>query len=72
MREYLLRLRQSTDGFTATIREFAVASHPEVRAITGPVSSGSGATAPAAMLAAIVAHQIPEIPAVVFEQKGGC
>jgi hypothetical protein len=70
MREYLLRLRQSGDEFTATIREFAVASHPEVRAITGPVASGVGATAPAAMVNAIANAHIPALPAATRDPHG--
>lgn len=69
MREYLVRLRHDGETFTATIREYAPTSHPEVRAVLGPVSRGQGATAPAAMVAAIAAHHIPEIPAIVRESQ---
>jgi hypothetical protein len=73
MSEFLIRVKPSAGGgFAASIRQFAPSSHPEVRAVQGPVSRGEGATAPAAMLAAIVAHQIPDVPVRVFEQPGGC
>lgn len=72
MREYMLRLRQSGGTFTASIREYAPTQHPEVRVVIGPVSRGLGATAPAAMVAAIAAHHIADSPPPVFESQGGC
>jgi hypothetical protein len=72
MTEYLLRVKPSDGGgFTASIRQFAPTSHPEVRAVVGVVSHGHGPTAPAAMLAAFAAHHIPEFPAAVLEGPYG-
>lgn len=58
-KEYLIRVRTSPDGvFVASIRQFAGAQHPEVRAVQGAVSRGEGANEPAAMLAAIAAMHL--------------
>lgn len=58
--EYLVRVKPSDDGasFTASLRQFAATSHPEVRAVVGPVAYGQGANAPAAMVSAIAAAHI--------------
>jgi hypothetical protein len=61
--EFLLRVRHDGDAYSASIRQFAATQHPEVRAVVGPVSRGEGATAPAAMLAAIVEAHIEGLPA---------
>jgi hypothetical protein len=42
--EYLIRVRATDDGYSATCRQFAGCAHPEVRATLGPVSWGQGAT----------------------------
>jgi hypothetical protein len=70
--EYLMRVRPAPNGFSATLRQFAQTSHPEVRAVIGPIATGSGATAPAAMVAAVVAAHLPELPAAVRESHYGC
>jgi hypothetical protein len=72
MTEYLLRVKPSSSGgFAASIRQFAPSSHPEVRAVCGPVSHGRGETAPAAMLAAVIAARLPEFPAAALEGPYG-
>jgi hypothetical protein len=64
--EYLIRVRATDDGYSATCRQFAGCAHPEVRATLGPVSWGQGATAAAAMVSAIAEHhissQVREVP----------
>jgi hypothetical protein len=66
MTEYLLRVKPSSSG-----GQFAPSSHPEVRAVCGPVSHGRGETAPAAMLAAVIAARLPEFPAAALEGPYG-
>jgi ADP-ribosylglycohydrolase len=70
--EYLLRVRPHADGsFEASIRQFAATSHPEVRAVLGPVSRGAGANPSAAMVAAIAEAHI-ETVAVPRESRYAC
>jgi hypothetical protein len=59
--EYLLRVRTTDDGYSASCRQCAGTAHPEVRATLGPVSWGQGATAAAAMVSAIAEHHISQI-----------
>lgn len=63
--EYLMRVKPSADGasFTASIRQFAATSHPEVRAVVGPVSHGQGANANAAMVMALANAHIATVAA---------
>lgn len=61
--EYLMRVRPSSDGsFTASLRQFAQTSHPEVRAVIGPVVEGQGANAQAAMVSAVANAHIQCVP----------
>jgi hypothetical protein len=70
--EYLLRVRPHADGsFEASIRQFAATSHPEVRAVIGPVSHGHGANVSAAMVAAVAAAHI-ETVAVPRDSRYAC
>jgi len=69
--EYLIRVRATDGGYTASIRQFAKTSHPEVRAVTGPVHYGEGKTEPAAILAAIAASRLPEIPSAAQGARNG-
>lgn len=73
MSEFLLRVKSLPDGgFTASIRQFAGAQHPEVRAVLGPVSHGQGRTEAAAMLSAICASRLGEPVAVREVARNGC
>lgn len=70
--EYLLRVRPAETGFSCSLRQLAGTAHPEVRAVLGPVSRGVGATAPAAMLAAIADAHIGHVSGVREVPRHGC
>lgn len=61
-RAYHIRLTQSGNEWVATLRELAP-SHPELLPFIGEGTVGTAATAPAAIVAAVVAARIPEVPA---------
>lgn len=57
--EFLIRVRPDDSGaFEASIRQYMVTSHPEVRAVIGPVTYGEGANVEAAMIHAIARAHI--------------
>lgn len=63
MREYVIRVRQSPDGYRATVREVAAGCSLDVVTLpSGVASVGAAQTAPAAILAAVVAADIPAVP----------
>jgi hypothetical protein len=58
MHEYLLRVRHHDGAYTATLRELSPA-HPDERISFGPTHIGTGATHPAAVLAAVTNARLP-------------
>ena len=71
--EFLMRVKPLREGgFRASIRQFAQTTHPEVRAVVGPVAYGEASTAPAAMLAAICAARLPEVPEPQRDSRYAC
>jgi hypothetical protein len=63
MTEYVVRVRHTADGYSATVREVAAGVALDVRTLpTGAAGIGAARTAPAAILAAVCAAHIPAIP----------
>lgn len=63
MTEYVVRVRPTADGYSATVREVAAGVALDVRTIpTGAAGIGTARTAPAAILAAVIAARIPAVP----------
>jgi hypothetical protein len=61
--EYLLRVKPAPDDtYVASIRQVAVCSHPEVRAVVGVVAHGEGANPLAAMVHAVANAHLPVFP----------
>lgn len=58
MQEYLLRVRQNGDAYTASLTAMSPA-HPDERIMLGGPSIGTASSAPAAVLAAVVNARIP-------------
>ena len=52
--DYVLCVRQTAEGFTATLRRSVVGSSPDVRVVVGPTFTGAASTAEQAMAAAII------------------
>lgn len=63
MTEYVIRVRETTDGYHATIREMAPGTILDTRTLpTSATGYGAGSTVPAAILAAVTAARLPELP----------
>lgn len=63
MSEYVIRVRQDPDGYRATVLEAQIGSQLDVRTLpTGAAGIGRAATAPAAVIQAVIAARLPQTP----------
>lgn len=60
MSDYLIRVRATANGYTATLRELDASQHPEDIATVDVAATGVAGTAAGAMLAAICNAHLQE------------
>lgn len=69
--EFLLRVKPLTSGgYSASCRQFAGASHPDVRCVIGVVARGEGQTELAAMIAALTDMRLGQVREVPSHGRG--